>query len=133
MLINTYMSYNDFVGKSMREEEVDEISNDFKVATGIMRKEDPETTEAFLTMLRSARREGTMSAKTKELCCLAVALFARCESCIVLHAKSALEAGATKQELIEICGVALMMGGSPVMPHISIVLKTYNRLIPRSV
>jgi len=116
----------------MREEEVDEISKDFKVATGIMRKEDPETTEAFLTMLRSARREGTLSAKTKELCCLAIALFARCESCIVLHTKSALEAGATRQELIEICSVALMMGGSPTMPHVSVVLKTYDRLLQRS-
>jgi AhpD family alkylhydroperoxidase len=115
----------------MNDEEIQGIVDDFKVTVGTMRKENPEVTIAFLDLLRSARKEGSVTAKQKELCCLSIALCIRCENCIVLHTKSAIESGATRQEILEICGLAVMMGGSQVMPYTALALKSYNKFSPK--
>jgi alkylhydroperoxidase/carboxymuconolactone decarboxylase family protein YurZ len=39
--------------------------------------------------------------------------YACCGGCIAFHVHGALKAGATRQEVLETIGVALMMGGGP--------------------
>jgi AhpD family alkylhydroperoxidase len=111
----------------VKEEEIQNVEKDFKITLGVMRKEVPEATEAFLNLLRSVHRGGAVSIKEKELISLGISLYARCESCIILHTKSALEAGATKEELMETCGVAVMMGGSPIVSYVSTLLKAFEK------
>lgn len=108
-------------------EDTQNIERDFKVALGFMRKEAPEATEAFLNLLRSIHKQGALTIKEKELISLGIALYARCEPCIVLHTKSALEAGATMKELIETCEVAISMGGSPTVSYVSVFLKALEK------
>jgi len=110
----------------VKEEEIYDIEKDFKMTLGVMRKESPKVMEAFLNLLRSVSQGGILSAKEKELISLGIALYARCEPCIILHTKSAIEAGATKEELIEACAVALMMGGSPTTTYMATFLKAFE-------
>ena len=44
---------------------------------------------------------------------LAIAIAIRCEGCIAYHVHDAIAAGATREEIAETIGVAVMMGGGP--------------------
>jgi AhpD family alkylhydroperoxidase len=105
------------------EENIEQVAKEFKVTLGKLKKETPEVTDSLLSLIRSVHKEGVLSSKQKQLCCVGIALCTRCEPCIILHVRSAIEAGATRQELIETCAVALMMGGSQVAPYTSLIFK----------
>jgi AhpD family alkylhydroperoxidase len=51
--------------------------------------------------------------KVKKLMALAIAVVVRCDGCISIHVYDALAAGATREEIIEAIGVAILMGGGP--------------------
>lgn len=59
--------------------------------------------------------EGALSTKAKELIALGIAIAVRCDGCIAYHVHDALKAGATRPEISEAIGVALLMGGGPAM------------------
>ena len=42
-----------------------------------------------------------------------ISLAARCDGCIAYHVHDALRAGATRTEVLEAIGVAILMGGGP--------------------
>lgn len=77
------------------------------------RKHSPEILDGFMAMHKAAMKEGILPAKVKEMLALAIGIAARCDGCIASHAKAALRAGATRDELIESINVAIMMGGGP--------------------
>jgi AhpD family alkylhydroperoxidase len=49
----------------------------------------------------------------KELIALAIAVSTECDGCIAYHARAAAVKGATRDELAEVLGVTLLMGGGP--------------------
>ncbi|MBE2280448.1 MAG: carboxymuconolactone decarboxylase family protein [Ignavibacteriaceae bacterium] len=61
--------------------------------------------------------DGALPAKTKELMGLTASLVLRCNDCVFYHIEKAIEAGATKEELFETFQVALVVGGTIVIPH----------------
>lgn len=69
-------------------------------------KKAPEHADAWFTFYKSVKSEGSLDAKTKELISVAAGLLMRCEHCVEAHAKDALRAGATKEEVAEACMVA---------------------------
>jgi AhpD family alkylhydroperoxidase len=73
----------------------------------------PEVMKAFATLSNAASAPGSLDAKTKELIALGIAVINRCDECITVHVQDAIEAGATKQDIVETLGVAIMMGGGP--------------------
>lgn len=66
----------------------------------------------------NAFKAGSLSAKTKELAGLSASMVLRCDDCIKYHIQSALEAGATQEEVIEIFEISLLIGGTIVIPHL---------------
>ena len=44
---------------------------------------------------------------------MAIGISVHCDGCIAYHVHDALNAGATREEVVETIGVALMMGGGP--------------------
>lgn len=73
----------------------------------------PDVMKGFGEMHRAAVTDGALSRSTKELMAMAIGITARCEGCIALHVHDALQAGATREEVHEAIGVAVMMGGGP--------------------
>lgn len=57
--------------------------------------------------------EGVLSAKVKELISLSIAVTCRCDGCIAFHVHDALKGGATREEIVESIGIAILMGGGP--------------------
>lgn len=62
--------------------------------------------------------EGVLPAKTKELMGLVASASLRCDDCIVYHSVQAYRLGATRGEQEESLNVALVVGGSIVIPHL---------------
>jgi len=78
-----------------------------------LNKSAPEYTKAFGEFAKQARKGGVLSDKTKELIFIALCMAAHSIYCIAFHVKSAIEAGATRQEILEAGMVAGLMGGAP--------------------
>jgi AhpD family alkylhydroperoxidase len=77
----------------------------------------PGTMRGFADLHRAALADGALSSKHKELIALAIGIAAHCEGCIAFHVRDALEAGATRAEVEETIGVAILMGGGPAMVY----------------
>ncbi len=61
---------------------------------------------------------GALPAKTKELLGLVASLVLRCDDCITYHVIRCREEGCTRAELFDVFDVALLVGGSIVIPHL---------------
>jgi AhpD family alkylhydroperoxidase len=80
---------------------------------GQLREEIPDTMGAFGRLHHAAATDGVLSARVKELIALGIAITVRCDGCIAFHVHDAIEAGATREEILETIGVAVLMGGGP--------------------
>jgi AhpD family alkylhydroperoxidase len=66
----------------------------------------------------NAYAEGTLDIKTKELIGLTCSLVLRCDDCVKYHLGKSREAGLTTAEVNEAMGVATLIGGTIVIPHL---------------
>ncbi len=72
----------------------------------------------FYNIDHNAYLEGPLPAKTKELMGLVASACLRCDDCIFYHAIQAYRLGVTRAEQEESLNVALVVGGSIVIPHL---------------
>ena len=73
----------------------------------------PDVMKSFASLSAAAMAEGELSGATKELLALVISVTRECDGCIVAHARGALRAGVTRQQLAEALGVAIAMNGGP--------------------
>ncbi len=93
-------------------------------------REIPGPMTGFARLHRKAVEEGALSAKIKELMALAISIAVRCEGCIAYHVHDAIIAGATRQELLETIGVAILMGGGPASMYAAHALDAIEQFLP---
>lgn len=72
----------------------------------------------FYNIDHNAYLEGVLPAKTKELMGLVASVCLRCDDCIFYHAIQAYRLGVPRPEQEESLNVALVVGGSIVIPHL---------------
>ena len=72
----------------------------------------------FFALDNKAYINGALNAKTKELMGLSASMVLRCNDCIFYHIDRSIQEGATRAELMETFNVALIVGGSIVIPHL---------------
>ena len=72
----------------------------------------------FYNLDHNTYLEGTLPARTKELMGLVASACLRCDDCIFYHAIQAYRLGVTRPEQEESLNVALVVGGSIVIPHL---------------
>ena len=101
---------------------------DFGEAIEQMKAETPEVVNGFMGMFAKIMKPGALDVKQKELIALAVGVAMRCKPCIILHVQKALQAGATREEILEAVGVTVMMGGGPTYTHVPEVLRALDDL-----
>ena len=66
----------------------------------------------------NAYAEGTLDVKTKELLGLVASTVLRCDDCIKYHLETSYKIGVTKEEMMESMGIATLVGGTIVIPHL---------------
>lgn len=78
---------------------------------------EADNMERFAGFVEGVESDGAIDTKTKELMALAIGCATPCEHCVLWHLDAALEAGATREEVIETLEVATLMGGGPAMTY----------------
>lgn len=71
----------------------------------------------FFGLDKTVYGEGQLSVRTKELLGLVSSMVLRCNDCIDYHLQRCVEEGWSRDEIDEAMAVALMVGGSIVIPH----------------
>lgn len=66
----------------------------------------------------NAYAEGVLDIKTKELIGLTCSLVLRCDDCVKYHLGKCKELGFTTEQVNEAMGVATLIGGTIVIPHL---------------
>lgn len=61
---------------------------------------------------------GALDVRTKEMLGLVASMVLRCDDCISYHITQCKKEGVTDQELYDVFSVALIVGGSIVIPHL---------------
>jgi len=76
------------------------------------------TIKRFLALDARTYEPGALDVKTKELLGLVASMVLRCDDCITYHVVRCREEGVTDEEFHEAFSVALVVGGSIVIPHL---------------
>ena len=108
--------------------ETKEFLTKFQNDLGKMKLQANATLNGFAGLFSKTMAEGVLVVKQKELIAIGIAVAKQCEPCIKLHVKKCLDAGATREEILEAAGVAVMMGGGPAYTHIPIVIESLEEL-----
>ncbi len=82
----------------------------------------------FFNLDTSAYRDGSLSGKTKELLGLVASAVLRCNDCVDYHLIQCVTEGYTDAELHDALNVALIVGGSIVIPHLRHAYETIDLL-----
>lgn len=83
----------------------------------------------FFALDNKAYIDGALPAKSKELMGLVASMVLRCNDCIFYHIDRSIEEGATKEELYESFNIALIVGGSIVIPHLRYAFDIMDEII----
>ena len=91
-------------------------------------KENPEVPRGMAALAGAAAKSGVLDPKFHELIALAVAITTRCDGCIAVHVKKAVQYGATKQEITEALSVAIALNAGAAMVYSARVLEACAQL-----
>jgi AhpD family alkylhydroperoxidase len=83
----------------------------------------------FFALDTRAYEPGALPTKTKELLGLVASMVLRCDDCVTYHLVRCREEGVTEAELFESFNVALIVGGSIVIPHLRRAVDTLDTLL----
>ena len=95
---------------------------------GALAKGNPKLMSGMRAIEASCAALDALDAKTRELIALAVAASTRCDTCIALHAKAAVEAGASREELLETLAVAVGLNAGAAFVYASHILNAYDAM-----
>jgi len=71
----------------------------------------PEVVRAMYKFKNEVFKDGELSFREKELMAVAITAVLKCDGCFDLHSKKAIEAGATKGQILESLMVAMYLAG----------------------
>ena len=71
---------------------------------------------------------GSLSSREKEMLGLAASMVLRCDDCVSYHIEQCRKEGVTDEQFFEIFSVALIVGGSIVIPHLRRAVYYLDRL-----
>jgi AhpD family alkylhydroperoxidase len=87
-----------------------------------------EVVRNFGALHQAAMKAGALSLAEKELIALSIGLAVRCENCIYAHIAAAMKAGATREQILEAAGVAVLMQGGPTYTYLPRVTEALDAL-----
>lgn len=82
----------------------------------------------FFALDANAYEEGALAVKHKELMGLVGSMVLRCNDCIFYHLDRCVTEGCTREELQEAMNIALVIGGSIVIPHLRYAFEVMDEL-----
>jgi AhpD family alkylhydroperoxidase len=83
----------------------------------------------FFNLDTRAYVDGALNTKTKEMLGLVASMVLRCDDCISYHIVRCAEEKVTRAEMTEVFNVALVVGGSIVIPHLRRAFETMEQVV----
>lgn len=80
----------------------------------------------FFNLDNNAYKDGALDSKTKELLGLVASMVLRCNDCIDYHIIQCVNEGWDDDSIMEACNIALIVGGSIVIPHLRHAVETLD-------
>ena len=91
-------------------------------------EEDNKVIKRFFNLDTNTYAEGEIDVKTKEMIGLACSMVLRCDDCIKYHLGKSYEAGVSRKEVFEVFSIAMVIGGSIVIPHLRRAVEYWEEL-----
>ena len=82
----------------------------------------------FFALDGRAYESGALDVRTKELLGLVASMVLRCDDCITYHLIRCREEGVTRDQVFESMSIALIVGGSIVIPHLRRAVDRWDEL-----
>ncbi|MFA5088252.1 MAG: carboxymuconolactone decarboxylase family protein [Candidatus Omnitrophota bacterium] len=101
---------------------------EFNVLMTDIRKAIPKEYDVFINGKQAITQANRVPEKTKWLLLLIASVTQKCPVCIPRAVQHCLDAGWTKEEMLESCMVAVLVGGSSVMTYVTLVDKAILEL-----
>lgn len=92
----------------------------------ILEEGDHLVIKRFFNLDSGAYRDGALDARTKELLGLVASMVLRCNDCIDYHVVKSVDVGYSNAEIEDAMNVALIVGGSIVIPHLRHAYETLD-------
>jgi len=88
----------------------------------------PETMSNFEAVHNSVMKEGNLTTREKILIGLGIVVSKQCNVCITKFLRAAIEKGISLEEIIEACGMSILLNGGPGVAYTTFVVETYQEL-----
>ena len=103
--------------------DVRQILADFQNGVAGIQESNPAVVNAFMGLQDATFGDTAISNKAKELISVGIAVYNRCQYCIVVHVYNAYQAGCTRQEILDAAMVAVGgCGAGPSMAYSAAIL-----------
>jgi AhpD family alkylhydroperoxidase len=110
-------------------ERASEVRDEIRAKSRELRQVIPDVYRAFAELNRASMGDGELPAVTKEMAALAIAIVKECDGCISAHLHGLIRLGATRKQVAELIGVAIMMDGGPATVWGPRALAAYDELV----
>uniref|UniRef100_UPI00404878AB carboxymuconolactone decarboxylase family protein n=1 Tax=Algoriphagus sp. TaxID=1872435 RepID=UPI00404878AB len=90
--------------------------------------EDNKVIKRFFNLVTNTYADGVVDVRTKEMIGLACSMVLRCDDCIKYHLGKSFEAGVGRKEVFEVFSIAMVIGGSIVIPHLRRAVEYWEEL-----
>lgn len=87
----------------------------------------PDVMKNFSAMASAATGHGALDTRTKELIALGIAVAIRCDGCVAFHAQAAVKHGASREEMMDVMGMAIYMGAGPSLMYAAQAVEAYDQ------
>jgi AhpD family alkylhydroperoxidase len=112
----------------MPQKSVEQFRQEREALNELVMKYADLTIKRFYGLDSQAYREGALPPKTKEMLGLVASLVLRCDDCIKYHVIRCKEEGVSTDEMVEVLGIGLVVGGSITIPHLRRALQAWDEL-----
>ena len=98
--------------------QVEEFNEYRSRMTKVIMDDNNKIIKRIFNLDTNAFTKGVLDVKTKELLGLVASTVLRCDDCVKYHLETAHKEGVTTEEMMETMGIATLVGGTIVIPHL---------------
>ncbi|MBK5192957.1 MAG: carboxymuconolactone decarboxylase family protein [Flavobacteriaceae bacterium] len=108
--------------------QVEEFNSYRERMNDVILKDNNKIIKRIFNLDTNAFAPGALDVKTKELLGLVASTVLRCDDCIKYHLETSYKEGITKAEVMEAMGIATLVGGTIVIPHLRKAYEFWDEL-----
>lgn len=120
--------YQQLSGEFKMSKNYKQITDNINKALGEIRQTHSDVLQAFHALSQAATKDNALDKKTKELVAMGIAIAKQCDGCIGFHTQTLIKLGVTREEFIDVLGMAVYMGGGPSLMYAAEAIQAFDEL-----